>query len=818
MKGYCGKVLRINLSTAEIKAEPIDKTIAYNFIGGRGYAAKLLYDELPPRIDALGEGNKIVLMTGPLTGTMFPGSGRLSVSSKSPLTGTIFDASVGGSFGAWLKSAGVDGIIVEGKSETPVYILINGSTVELKDASRVWGLSTSESEKKLRELHKNSRVIVIGPAGENCSYLANLMSDSRAAGRGGLGSVAGSKQLKAIVVMKGNNKVQMAHQEIFRVILKRIRRLIETHPITGKDGSLARFGTSLLVHRIAAGRLMPVDNFSSSTNLDYKRVDSFSGETVKEKYLVGRKTCFGCPTGCGRVIKLPNTKKELKGPEYESTIMLGPNSGFYTYEKIATLANLCDELGLDTISVGNCLGYARAIGLVKIKTVEDGIEFIKAIAHGKKFSRGVRCEAEKSGERSEAAEVKGLELPAYDPRAAKGIALAYATSNRGGCHLRAYTVAPEILASPEFVDPSAEQGKARLVKKQQDAFAVYDSAVCCKFYSFALFKSLKFELDELTQLLASATGFKWKDLSKVGGRIYAIERLFNLREGFGPKDDRLPKKFGVNLTGLLQEYYKERGWSKKEGRPPKPKLERPVYEKPILTSLFMFKFPQIQVALDLDAPIETICEIARKSYLGGARIIEAGTPTIKRHGCDRLLPALRKVVPNALLVADLKIMDVGNLEAKIAYRAGADAVAVLGIGSKNKIQEALSEAVKQDKFLLIDLIQCEDQVATLKDLCKQFRDYNDRVIFCLHKGISEQLKGRGIHEETELVEELRKIGKDFILAVAGGIKEGTVKPLVERGVQILIAGSGIYNSSNPKLTTKAMLEEAKKYYRPIISY
>ncbi len=816
--GYAGKLLRVNLSTGAIKKEKLDEETAYNFLGGRGYAANILYKELKQGTDALSPKNKLVFMTGPLTGTGFPGAGRTSISAKSPLTGTIADSSMGGAFGTYLKRAGLDGIIFEGKAKRPTYLLIDGGRVSLEDASSIWGKNTSEAGQKLRGLYKGASVVVIGPGGERLSRLACIVGNGGAsregfAGRGGMGAVMGSKNLKAIVA-RGSEKVKIAHEKAFAKILEKIRRIIETHPITGKDGSLARFGTALLVHRVAAAGVLPTDNFSGA-HLDFKVVDGFSGETIREKYLVKKTACFACLTGCGRRVKVSGA--ESKGAEFESIAMLGPNAGFYSYEEISSLARLCDQLGLDTISAGNILGFARAIG--KIGGIEDARKLIKEIASGRSiFSMGLAKAAKKLGKEALAAHVKGMELPAYDPRGVKGIALAYATSNRGGCHLRAYTVAPEILSNPEYVNPNTEIGKTKLVRRMQDAFAVYDSLAACKFHSFALVGSLEYELDDIAKILTAATGLKWTNqhLHEVGSRIYSLERLFNTREGFMRKDDELPKKFGINLKDLLQSYYKERGWSK-EGIPTAhQKLRRPeraAKVEVVASPLERVKFPQLQIALDMDADIETIVEIAKQAYAGGARIIEAGTPAIKRHGTDSLLPALRKVAPDALIVADLKTMDVGNLEARIAFRAGADVSAVLAIGGKTKIIEALSEAARYDRAILIDFIDCGDPLATLEGLVKELKGNENRVIFCLHRGISEQLKGRGIYEQKQLIAEAKKLAGRFPLFVAGGIKEGVAKDVAGAGADVCIAGSAIYNSANPKETAKRILAEIRKSYK-----
>jgi aldehyde:ferredoxin oxidoreductase len=808
--GYCGKILRVDLSSGSTGTERLDLRLAYNYLGGRGYAARLLYDRLSPKVDPLGPENLLIFMTGPLTGTPYPGAGRTAVCSKSPLTGTIADSLMGGSFGAFLKMAGFDGILVEGASRKPVYLSIDGGRVSIEDADALWGKTTSEAGRDLLEAYPGSWIAAIGPAGENmarmaCIYTAGKGGREGFAGRCGMGAVMGSKRLKGIVV-RGSEKVKVEHPGEFEKILRKIRKIVEAHPITGKDGSLARFGTALLVHRITAAGMLPSDNFSGR-RLNFEDVDGFSGETVREKYLVRKTACFACPTACGRWVRVGSW--EGKGAEYENIAMLGPNSGFYGYEEITELNRLCDELGLDAISAGGILGYARKAG--EISGLEDAKRLLQEVARGtSKYSSGLAGVRERR--RGVLAPlVKGLELPAYDPRGARGIALAYATSNRGACHLRAYTISPEILSNPEFVDPGTERGKARLVRRMQDAFAVYDSMIGCKYHGLALFATLEYELDDVARALTALTGLHWsgEDLHEVGSRIYDTERLFNVREGFGPEDDTLPGEFGIDLSRLLLQYYAERGWSRR-GVPRKPALRRIKRARRfevVSSPIERLTFPSLQVALDMDSDIETIASVAREVYLGGAPIIEAGTPSVKRHGVDRLIPALRRVAPGAVLVADLKTMDVGNLEARIAFRAGADVSAVLAIGGRTKVLEAVSEATRWDRAILIDFIDCQDPLKTMEELKSDLSGHEDRVVFCLHRGISEQLKGRGIYEQSQLISEAKRIAGRFPLAVAGGIKEGVAKDVVGAGADICIAGSAVYNSSDPRETVRRLMRE-----------
>ncbi len=812
-----GKILRVDLSSSSSSAETLDPSVLYNFIGGRGVAAKILYDELKAKTDPLSPDNKLILMTGPVTATDFPGSGRISIASKSPLTGTIFDSSMGGTLGVHLKRAGFDGIIIEGTAERPSYLHVEDGRVKLRDASGFWGTTTTnEVEESLKKTHQGAGVATIGPAGENLAYMANIMHEGRTAGRGGLGAVMGGKRLKAIVA-KGSQRVRIAHEEAYNRLLRKVVGSVEAHPIAGKDGALARFGTLVLVHRMAVADLIPKSNFSPENHLDYGEVDPFSGETVKERYLEARRACYLCPTGCGRLLKVGDHR--IKGPEYETVAMLGPNAGFYNFEgEILPLSRMCDELGLDTISIGNILGFARAIG--HISSLDDAKRLIMDIAYSRSmFGRGVRTAAETLEAKGRVAHVKGLELPAYDPRKAKGIALAYATSNRGGCHLRAYTIAAEVMSNPEFVDPQLETSKPKFVTRLQDAYAVYDCLVACKFHSFALFTSLEYEMDEIADLLTALTGFKFtgEGLRRTGGRIYALERLFNAREGYRRRDDELPEWFHIDLDKMLSEYYRERGWNSEgipKGYPTLCSVSYAEADKPLLSPTLKIEPPQVQVALDIDADVETISRIAKLAYEGGAKVIEAGTPAIKRHGTDTLIPALRAVAPDAMIVADLKTMDVGNLEARIAFRSGADIVAVLAVSGINVIMEALSEAVRSGKMILIDFIGCSDPLSELGGLVDRLRGYERSVVFCLHRGVSEQLKGRGIHEERQLIAEARRVAGRFPLAVAGGIKEGTAKEIASLGVDIYVVGSAIYNSTDPLGTTRRILEEIRRGYVP----
>lgn len=585
MNGWMGKILRVNLSTRKIFHQKLDENLAKNFLGGRGLGVKVLYDELKPKTNPLSPENKLIFATGPVTGTRAPTSGRYCVVSKSPLTGTIFDSHSGGFWGPELKFAGYDAIIIEGRAEAPVYIWINNETVEICDASEVWGQETHmTTEKLVKETDSNAKVACIGPAGERQVLLAAIINDKhRAAGRGGLGAVMGSKNLKAVVV-RGTGRVDVAGEEGFSEIFDESLMVIRKNPIT--DKSLPTLGTAVLVNLVNEHGMYPTRNFQEGV---FEDAEGISGEKITETILVGRRACYACPIACGRVTK--TSEKEGEGPEYETAWAFSAQCGVNDLISVTHANYLCNELGLDTISTGNTIGCAMEMsqkGFLKEK-IEFGdanklVELVKKIALkegiGKELAEGSKRFAEKYGCPELAMQVKGLEIPAYDPRGAQGHALAYATSNRGGCHLRAYLIGPEILGTPALVDRFKPDGKADLVVNFQNLFAALDSMILCVFTSFAL------NPNHYAKFLTTITGltFTDEDLMKIGERVWNLERLFNIREGFGRRDDILPPRFlktplpeggsrgrTVFLDEMLKEYYDLRRWDS-EGFPLRSKL------------------------------------------------------------------------------------------------------------------------------------------------------------------------------------------------------------------------------------------------------
>ncbi len=579
-------ILHVNLSDKSIRREPLPPDLFNQYLGGRGLGVKLLYDNLAPGIDAMSPDNLLVFAIGPSTATSVPTAGRFVVITKSPTTGTIFDSHAGGYFGAQLRRAGFAAVVFHGKSDSPVYLWINDDEVEIRDASKIWGKDTYEAtDALLEETDPKAQVACIGPAGENLGLMAAIMTDKhRAAGRGGVGAVMGSKNLKAIVA-KGTGTAGVHDPERLKTAVVRSRRLIKKNAVTNK--SLPVYGTPVLVSVANELGMLPTNNFQAGT---FNDAEGVSGEKLLERFSAGTYHCHGCPIGCGRLSQIQGRK--VGGPEYESIWALGPQCGINDLEWITLANDRCNHLGLDTISTGSTIGAAMELvqrgkldAPLKFGDTTGILDIIEDMAHmrglGAEMSEGSKRLTERYGAPELAMQAKGLELPAYDPRGAQGHALGYATSNRGGCHLRSYLIGPEVLGSPVLVDRDRPDGKADLVMLYQDLSAAMDCMVVCRFTNFA------WTVDDYAELISAGTGieFSGRDLLRLGERIYNLERLFNLREGFTAKDDTLPPRFFeplpeggsrnrvVHLEEMLKEYYKLRGWDK-EGRPTKATLKK----------------------------------------------------------------------------------------------------------------------------------------------------------------------------------------------------------------------------------------------------
>jgi len=593
--GFKGKILRVNLTSGEIRVEDLKEDWAKKFIGGRGYGTKIIYDEVDPTIDPLSEKNKVIIATGPLGGTLAPSSGRTMVITKGPLTGTIACSNAGGHFGPALKHAGFDLVIIEGKAKEPVYLWIYKGITELRPAQDIWGKSTDESDKILREkTHPQAETMEIGPAGEKQSLLANVMFNGhRAAGRTGVGAVLGSKNFKGIAV-RGNQEVKIAEPEEFREAVTKTREILSKDAFSG--GGAAMLGTAMLVNVLNSIGAFPIKN---SQDAYFPEAEKISGETLRERNLIRNEACAECPIGCGRVTVIKEGKykgAQGGGPEYESVWSLGAMCGISDLDAVLMANYLCDKYGIDTISSGVTVACAMELYEKGYLPQEDApfpltfgsgealVETIKLMGEqkeklGKLLAQGSYRLAEYYKHPELSMSVKKQEFPAYDPRGVKGIGLQFATSNRGACHVRGYTIAAEVLSGA--VDRLKYEGKAELVKTFQDLTAALDSTGICLFTTFGLGGG------DIALLLSTATGFQVgeKEFMQIGERIWNLERLFNLKAGFSRKDDTLPPrilkepiKSGPSkgeieeLDKMLADYYKVRGWDN-DGAPGEGKLK-----------------------------------------------------------------------------------------------------------------------------------------------------------------------------------------------------------------------------------------------------
>lgn len=583
-KIYEYKVLRVDLTNEEIKTEKIVGDDVKNYLGGRGLASKILYDEIDPKVDPLSPENKLIYATGLLTGTAASTGGRYMVVTKGPLTGTIASSNSGGFFGAELRFSGNDIIIFEGKAKRPLYLSIKGEEVELKDASNLWGKTVYETTDLLIEEagDKNARVSCIGPAGENLVKFAAIMNEKdRAAGRTGVGAVMGSKNLKAVVVKADEKQVEYFKDEMMKVVRKQTKMLKEDG-VTGEG--LPALGTKVLDNIINSTGLYPVNNFQDGGT--FADVDEVSGEALVEKgYLQSNKGCYGCPIRCARDTKLPNGQQG-EGPEYESGWAFGADCGVNDLNAITEANFLCNDLGMDTITAGTTIACAMELyekGYIDKDELENGPElkfgssesiiyYTEKMAYrkglGDKLAEGSYRLADSKGQPELSMSVKKQELPAYDPRGVQGQGLNYVTSNRGGCHVRGYMISPEVLGAPEKLDPQELEGKAGWVKTFQDLTAVIDSVGMCLFTSFAL------GLDDYREIVNAGTQFDYTSdsLLETGERIYNLERQFNMEAGITPAEDTLPPRFDEPLPDgpqkgmkaeykkILPEYYEVRGW------------------------------------------------------------------------------------------------------------------------------------------------------------------------------------------------------------------------------------------------------------------
>jgi len=597
-----GKILRIDLTAESFKEEETDEATCRKFLGGRGLGAKILYNELPAGTDPFSAENIVVIATGPLTGTKTPSSGRHVVISKSPATGGMTFSSSGGTWAVEFRKTGYDLIVLKGKAEKPTYLWISDGVVEFRDASKFWGKQVIEADDGIRaETDKEAKVLQIGIAGEKKSYMSAILNEKyRAAGRTGLGAVLGSKNLKAIAV-KGTKEIEVANSIAMRRAADKAMKMILENAVTKEEGALHTYGTAVLTNIMNGLGIYPTRNFQTGVFADAEKI---SGESMAETIFVKRTACFECPMECGRWIKIDKGKYagiEGESLEYETTWAFGGQCGVSELDALAKANYVCNEYGVDTISCGNTIGFAMELFGRGILTKDDiGFDLnfgdadamvrmteliAKREGFGDVLADGTVKAAEKIGKGSDyyAMQVKGLELPAYDPRGAMGIGLNFATGNRGGCHVTGYTIAAEAVGAPLKVDPlDASDDKVDLTILFQNFTAAVDSAVNCLFLSFAVGAEV---WAEMIAGVAGWDGYDVEEFLKTGERIYALERMFNKREGFGRKDDTLPERLIKEpmpdgpakgkvhpLEDMLKVYYDKRGYDH-EGHPTEEKLK-----------------------------------------------------------------------------------------------------------------------------------------------------------------------------------------------------------------------------------------------------
>jgi aldehyde:ferredoxin oxidoreductase len=610
---WAGKILRVNLTTGTVKSEPLNTNWARAYIGSRGLAAKYLTTEVNPKVDPLSPDNKIDFTTGPLTGTMASTGGRYTVSTKSPLTGAIACSNSGGYWGAELKMAGWDMIAVEGKSAKPVYLYVNDDVAELRDAAHLWGKSVFETEATLKKGLQDplTRVCSIGKAGENGVLFAAVVNDlHRAAGRSGVGTVMGSKNLKAIAVRGTKGVGNIRDPKAFMKVTYEKKKILAENAVTGQG--LPTYGTQVLMNVINEVGALPTRNHRNNQFEGAKDISAEAMATPRptdgKKPLVTNQACFGCTIACGRIQTIDKDHFTVQnkpqywgasgGLEYEAAWALGAANGVNDLDALQYANVLCNEEGIDPISFGTTVGAVMELYEMGVLTKEQlGIEApfgsAKALAFfaeetvngrgfGKEIGQGSKRLTAKYGHPDLSMSSKGQEFPAYDGRGIQGIGLAYATSNRGGCHLRGYTIASEVLGIPVKTDPLEHEGKPELVKAFQDATAAFDSSGLCVFTTFA------WGLADLAPQMQAAcdTGYTTEELEKIGERIWNMEREFNNAAGFTKADDSLPKRLLTEaatsgptkgkvseLAKMLPKYYEVRGWDP-EGRPTAKTKER----------------------------------------------------------------------------------------------------------------------------------------------------------------------------------------------------------------------------------------------------
>ncbi len=596
------RLLRVDLTAGTCMPESLNMEWARQYLGQRGLATKYLSEEIDPQCDPLGASNKLIMATGPLTGTMASTGGRYSVITKSPLTGLVACSNSGGFLGAEMKNAGWDMIIFEGKAPEPVYLYLENDRAELRPAGALWGKSAWAADAALHQIHQDPqlRVACIGRSAEaGCLYSGVINDLHRAAGRSGVGTVMASKHLKAVAIRGTLGVGNIKNPKAFMAAVNAGKKVLADNAVTGQG--LPTYGTQVLMNVINSMGAMPTRNMRE---VQFEGAEKISGEAMHEPRKTDGKAnlttnagCFGCTIACGRISNIdrghftirnqPEYWKNSGGLEYEAAWALGSDTGTDDLDALTYVNFVCNEDGVDPISFGATVAAAMELyemGVIT-QTHTGGIDLkfggaaalarlAELTARGEGFGReigmGSRRLCEKYGHPELSMTVKSQEFPAYDPRAIQGMGLAYATSNRGACHLRGYTVASEVLGIPVKTDPLVTEGKAELVKAFQDATAAVDSSGLCVFTTFA------WSLEDIAPQVDAACEGDWSvdRMLELGERIWNLERDFNLRAGMHPDQDTLPKRLlqeaanvgpakgRVNdLDQMLPEYYEVRGWT-----------------------------------------------------------------------------------------------------------------------------------------------------------------------------------------------------------------------------------------------------------------
>ena len=605
MSGWMSKILRVDLMTGKCTVESLDPMVAKNYIGGRGLGIYYLNQEVDPKIEPLSPDNLLVMATGPLTGTGAPTGARYMVMTKSPLTGAITCSNSGGLFPTELKRAGFDAIIFSGRAEAPVYLWIDQGNADIRKADHIWGKNTHETtDTLLAETDAKAKVACIGPAGEKGVLFASIINDKhRAAGRSGVGAVMGSKNLKAVVV-KGKGRIPLANPDRFKDVNKNVLDIFK-EGIKETPLGLTVNGTAGVVVATQNFGVLPTKNWQQGTFDGWQKIQ---GEELSKRFLIKNSACYGCPIGCGRKtrVDVPEFAGEGEGPEYETIYAMGSNCMVDDLAAITKANYICNELGMDTITMGTTIACAMELvdrGYLSQDQVGHSLKWGDADAlveltrltgnregFGDILAQGSYRLAHRYGHPELAPVSKKQEFAGYEPRGCQAMGLAYATSPIGGSHMRGDPAYFELFGVPKPMDPHQWEGKAKVTKAYQDLSAVIDSAGLCIFFAVRNLaaKDLGVAPVGILEYLNAATGadYTLNELMEAGQRIINAERMFLVRAGFTRKDDSLPKRLTeepaptgpakgmvCHLEEMLEEYYQLQGWSE-DGIPKDEVLSR----------------------------------------------------------------------------------------------------------------------------------------------------------------------------------------------------------------------------------------------------